>query len=144
MSRLRISNSGANRLKPSAMVCLLFQLVWPILVCNTDENALAQAPPITSSGLNTQVSGPIARGGQTQYNITGGTRSGGGQNLFHGFGNFSVGTGDIANFLNTPVNGSLPFTSNILGRVTGRNTSNIYGTIQTTGFEPGSSRRARR
>lgn len=100
--------------------------------------------PITPSGLNTRISGPIAGGGQTQYNITGGTRSGGGQNLFHGFGNFSVGAGDIANFLNTPVNGSLPFTSNILGRITGRNTSNIYGTIQTTGFEPGSSRRARR
>jgi len=68
------------------------------------------------------------------YNITGGTRPGGGPNLFHSFGNFSVGTGDIANFLNTPVNGSFPFTSNILGRVTGGNISNIFGTIQTTGF----------
>jgi len=68
------------------------------------------------------------------YDITGGTRPGGGPNLFHSFGNFSVGAGDIANFLNTPVNGSLPFTSNILGRVTGGNVSNIFGTIQTTNF----------
>ena len=86
-------------------------------------------PPITSSGLNTT----ITQSGHT-YNITGGSRPGNGPNLFHSFGNFSVGTGDIANFLNTPVNGSLPLTSNILGRVTGRNISNIFGTIQTTGF----------
>ncbi len=68
------------------------------------------------------------------YNITGGTRPGNGPNLFHSFGDFSVGPGDIGNFLNTPVNGSLPLTSNILSRVTGGNISNIYGTIQTTDF----------
>ena len=66
------------------------------------------------------------------YNITGGTRTG--TNLFHSFGNFSVGAGNTANFLNTPVNGTLPVTSNILARVTGGNISNIYGTIQTTGY----------
>jgi filamentous hemagglutinin family protein len=87
--------------------------------------------PITSSGLNTQVSGPIALpNGQTQFNITGGTRPGGGVNLFHSFGNFNVPTNNIANFLN---DSGLP-TSNILGRVTGGNISNIFGTIQTTGF----------
>ena len=86
--------------------------------------------PITPSGLNTQVSGPIAVGGQTQFNITGGTRPGGGPNLFHSFGNFNVPNNNIANFLN---NSGLP-TSNILGRVTGGNVSNIFGTIQTTGF----------
>ena len=68
------------------------------------------------------------------YNITGGTRPENGTNLFHSFGNFSVGTGDIGNFLNTPVNGVLPPTSNILGRVTNGNISNIFGTIQTTNF----------
>ena len=68
----------------------------------------------------------------TVYNITGGTRAG--TNLFHSFGNFNIGAGDTANFLNTPANGSLPFTSNILGRVTGGDISNIFGTIQTTGY----------
>jgi filamentous hemagglutinin family protein len=68
------------------------------------------------------------------YNIAGGTRPGGGPNLFHSFGNFSVGSGDIANFQNTMVNGSFPLTSNILGRVTGGNLSSIFGTIQTTNF----------
>jgi len=55
--------------------------------------------PITSSGLNTQVSGPITVGGQTQFNIIGGTRPGGGTNLYHSFGNFNVPNNNIANFL---------------------------------------------
>jgi filamentous hemagglutinin family protein len=59
--------------------------------------------------------------------------------LFHSFGDFNVPPNNIANFLNTPVNGVLPFTSNILARVTGTDGNNptlssIYGIIQTTGF----------
>jgi filamentous hemagglutinin family protein len=96
---------------------------------------LRAAGPITPSGLNTQVSDPITVGAQTQFNITGGTRPDGGLNLFHSFGEFSVPPNNIANFLNTPVDGVLPTTSNILGRVTGENISNIFGTIQTTGFD---------
>ena len=76
------------------------------------------------------MSGPIAVAGQTQFNITGGTRPGGGTNLYHSFGNFNVPNNNVANFLN---NTGLP-TTNILGRVTGGNGSNIFGTIQTTGF----------
>ncbi len=91
---------------------------------------LAQVPPITPSGLNTQISAPIVIPGGTQYNITGGTRPGAGPNLFHSFGQFGVPTTNIANFLNET---ALP-TSNILGRVTSGNASNIFGTIQTTGF----------
>jgi filamentous hemagglutinin family protein len=92
---------------------------------------LAQVPPITPSGLNTQVSGPtVLPNGRTNYDITGGTRPGGGTNLFHSFGNFNVPNNNIANFLND--SGAL--TTNILGRVTGGNISNIFGTIQTTGF----------
>src|SRR6476469_6254101 len=78
---------------------------------------------ITSSGLNTTVT----HAGNT-WNITGGTRPGNGPNLFQSFGNFSVGAGNVANFLNTTPN---IVTSNILGRVTGGNISNIFGTIQT-------------
>ncbi len=81
--------------------------------------------PITSSGLNSVVT---ASG--NSYNITGGTRPGGGANLFHSFGNFNVPNNNVANFLND----SGLATSNILGRVTGGNISNIFGTIQTTGF----------
>lgn len=94
--------------------------------------SLAQeVAPITASGLNTTVSGPITLpSGETQFDITGGTRPGGGGNLFHSFGNFDVPNNNIANFLN---NSGLA-TSNILGRVTGGNVSDIFGTIQTTGF----------
>jgi filamentous hemagglutinin family protein len=88
-------------------------------------------PPITSSGLNTQVSAPSTLpSGKVQYDITAGTRPGGGGNLFHSFGDFNVPNNNIANFLNE----SGLATSNILGRVTGGNLSSIFGTIQTTGF----------
>ena len=72
--------------------------------------------------------------GTTVTTITGGARPGNGPNLFHSFGQFDVGTGDVANFKNTQVNGAFPATSNILSRVTGGNPSQIYGTIQTTDF----------
>jgi len=105
--------------------------------------AHAQAP-ITPSGLNTQVSQPATLpSGQTQYDITGGTRPGGanGTNLFHSFGNFNVPTNNIANFLNAgsvdlaghSLATGLP-TSNILGSVTGVDPSIIFGTIQTNGI----------
>ena len=64
------------------------------------------------------------------HDVTGGTRPGDGPNLFHSFGQFDVGTGDFANFLNET---NLP-TDNILSRVTGGDASQIFGTIQTTGF----------
>ncbi len=86
---------------------------------------------LTASGLGTRISEPVVLpSGKTNYDITGGTRPGNGPNLFHSFGEFSLATNHIANFLNET---ALP-TSNILSRVTGGNPSNIWGTIQTTGF----------
>ena len=75
-----------------------------------------------------------------QYDITGGTRPGGGENLFHSFGDFNVPSNNIANFLNAgsvdmagnPLAAGLP-TTNILGRVTGVDPSIIFGMIQTNG-----------
>lgn len=103
-----------------------------LVCCSFSEVGEAQsASPITASGLNTQVSVPVdLPGGAVQHNITGGTRPGGGGNLFHSFGEFGVPTNNIANFLN---DSALP-TTNILSRVTGGNPSNILGTIQTEGF----------
>jgi filamentous hemagglutinin family protein len=94
------------------------------------SNASGQTSPITSSGLNTHVSAPSILGGKVQYDITGGTRPGNGPNLFHSFGDFGVPNNNIANFLND----TGLATSNILSRVTGGNPSNIFGTVQTTGF----------
>jgi len=104
-------------------------LISSLIICCLSITKAARAQvtsPITSSGLNTT----ITQNGNT-YDITGGTRPGNGLNLFHSFGDFGVPANNIANFLNeTPA----VATSNILGRITGGNISNIFGTIQTTGF----------
>jgi len=110
-------------------------LIYILVICIThlasiSPDAPAQTAPITFSGLNTQISGPTQVDSQTQYNITGGTRPGEGANLFHSFGNFNVPSNNVANFLN---DSGLP-TENILGRVTSMNTSNIFGSINTTDF----------
>ena len=111
--------------------CTVFVLLlWAVSLGPYWDSAGAQAPPITPSGLNTQVSGPIAAGEKTQFNITGGTRPGDGTNLFHSFDQFGVPHNSIANFQN---DAGIP-TANILGRITGGNISNIYGSIQTTNF----------
>src|SRR5215813_8602429 len=114
------------------------------LVLAFNPNSLVQAAaPITPSGLNTQVNlSQASPPGKVQYDITGGTRPGGGVNLYHSFGNFNVPTNNIANFLNSgsidPANpnvilpSGLP-TSNILGRINGGNPSSIFGMIQTNG-----------
>ena len=65
-----------------------------------------------------------------QYDISGGTRPGGGANLFHSFGDFNVPLNTVANFFN---DSGRP-TQNIVGRVTGGDISHIYGSIQTSGF----------
>src|SRR5262245_47924938 len=112
---------------------LYFILAFSLVLAFPYPTSLVQAasPPITSSGLNTQISPPAnLPSGKVQYDITGGTRPGGGLNLYHSFGDFNVPTNNIANFLND----SGLVTSNILGRVTGGNISDIFGTIQTTGF----------
>ncbi|MEP7153798.1 MAG: hypothetical protein ABI856_19000, partial [Nitrospira sp.] len=64
------------------------------------SNAHAQstnivATPPGAGGLGTSLN----TSGNTT-NITGGTRPGGGPNLFHSFNQFSVGTGDVAAFVN--------------------------------------------
>ena len=117
----------AEHLRLIHLLTFCFSLVL-LFACLT---SLAQTPPITPSGLNTRVSPPsTVPSGKVQYDITGGTRPGGGVNLFHSFGDFGVPNNNIANFLND----SGLATSNILSRVTGGNISNIFGAIQTTGF----------
>ena len=123
-------------------VALLFlgAITVSILLAAPLTTTYAQVVPITPSGLNTHVNlsatPPV---GKVQYDITGGSRPGGGPNLFHSFGEFNVPTNNIANFQNTLVNGAFPHTDNILARVTGSSGNNptlssIYGTIQTTDF----------
>jgi hypothetical protein len=80
-------------------ICLLF--VFSVLLFGYRTIPVQAASPITSSGLNTQVSPPSTLpSGKVQYDITGGARPGGGTNLFHSFGDFNVPHNNIANFLN--------------------------------------------
>ena len=116
---------------PLLVVVLLLLSLVPFSSLNLRSADAAVTTSITQTTGTGNLGTTITQAGY-QYNITGGTRAG--TNLFHSFGNFSVGSGDIANFQNTLVNGSYPLTSNILGRVTGGNISNIFGTIQTTNF----------
>jgi filamentous hemagglutinin family protein len=111
------------------LICILVVCITHLT--NISPEVSAQTAPITSSGLNTQISAPIQVDGQTQYNITGGTRPEGGANLFHSFGEFGVPNNNIANFRN-----DFPGlqTFNILGRVTGGSESHILGTIRTSEF----------
>src|SRR5215813_446373 len=114
-----------------ARVILCLLLGCSLVLAFNQTSVVQAAAPITPSGLNTQVNlSQTPPAGKTQFDITGGTRPGGGANLFHSFGQFNVPNNNIANFLND----SGLATSNILGRVTGGNISNIFGTIQTTGF----------
>ncbi|MEO7862409.1 MAG: filamentous hemagglutinin N-terminal domain-containing protein, partial [Nitrospirales bacterium] len=84
----------------------------------------AQTTNITSSGLGTDIRPPVA--GTTS--IVGGTTAG--TNLFHSFGNFSIGVHETARFAanNGQVNNSI---DNIISRVTGTNPSSLFGTLDT-------------
>jgi filamentous hemagglutinin family protein len=98
----------------------LFQISLSTLGCLylTSDVSFAQ---VTSDGtVNTQVNqnGNVAE-------ITGGETRG--NNLFHSFRDFSVGTGDTASFLNSND------IANIFSRVTGGNISNIDGLISANG-----------
>ncbi|MEH2180710.1 CHAT domain-containing protein [Nostoc sp.] len=85
---------------------------------------LAQAQQIVpaTDGTNT-----IVTPNGNRLDITGGTTSKDGANLFHSFQQFGISPEQIANFQASPA------LQNILGRVTGGNASVINGLIQVTG-----------
>ncbi len=93
----------------------------PLIAAINGMPAQAQITP-AADGTETQVT-PIG----DQINITGGTLSGDGTNLFHNFSQFGLDSEQIANFI------SQPSIQNILGRVNGGYPSIINGLIQVTG-----------
>ncbi len=86
------------------------------------SNGLAQSITAAPDGTNT-----IVTPDGNRFNISGGSLSGDGTNLFQSFEQFGLSQGEIANFLSNPQ------IQNILGRVVGGNPSIINGLIQVTG-----------
>jgi filamentous hemagglutinin family protein len=84
----------------------------------------AQAQSITPANDDT---GTIVNTQNNNIDISGGSLSGDGANLFHSFSQFGLDANQTANFL------SQPSIQNILGRVTGSNASLINGLITVTG-----------
>ncbi|MEG5066327.1 filamentous hemagglutinin N-terminal domain-containing protein, partial [Microcoleus sp. B3-A4] len=87
-----------------------------------------------AGSANAQPIAPAADGTNTvvtpngnRYDISGGSFSGDGGNLFHSFTQFGLSEAQTANFLTNPN------IQNILGRITGGNPSLINGLIQVTG-----------
>jgi filamentous hemagglutinin family protein len=112
---------------------MIHRVAWVMLIAGVlvqPTVSRAQVTPSPTNSLTTAVGIAPSPLGGTQYNITDGTRPGGGPNLFHSFGGFSIGSNDIANFSNTRGPGIV----NVLGRVTGGR-SNISGLIQTSNFD---------
>ncbi|MGK7895936.1 MAG: filamentous hemagglutinin N-terminal domain-containing protein, partial [Xenococcus sp. (in: cyanobacteria)] len=108
-----------------ALISLFSSL--PLAICGFLIPLTAQAQEVTT---NITPDETLPNPTQVNHNdntieITGGTRTENGNNLFHSFGNFSVGTGDIASFQN------VSDIANILSRVTGGNISEIDGIIRT-------------
>ncbi len=87
--------------------------------------ANAQAITPANDGTNT-----IVTPAGNRLDITGGTQSSNGANLFHSFEQFGLTQGQIANFIANPQ------LQNILGRVVGNTPSIIDGLIQVSGGAP--------
>jgi filamentous hemagglutinin family protein len=85
---------------------------------------LLTAEPIVPAADGT---GTLITPDGNRFDITGGTTSADGANLFHSFTQFGLEANKIANFLSNPA------TVNILGRVTGGDASVIEGLLQVTG-----------
>ncbi|MEW6498144.1 MAG: filamentous hemagglutinin N-terminal domain-containing protein, partial [Cyanobacteriota bacterium] len=95
-----------------------------IAALHTIGSGQAQTQPITAES-SPNGTGTVVTPNGNQFDITGGTRSGG--NLFHSFQQFNLDQNQIANFL------SDPSIQNILGRVMGGNPSIINGLIKVSG-----------
>ncbi|MFM9265658.1 CHAT domain-containing protein [Tychonema sp. BBK16] len=96
-----------------------------VIVAIDPQSQIAVAQSIVPAPDNTGTA--VTPGSTGRYDITGGSRSQDGANLFHSFTQFGLNSGEIANFR------SNPDIKNILGRVVGGDASLINGLIQVSG-----------
>ena len=123
--------------------CVLLRLISHTFFCmGLLLSSFALSSPTQAATAITETTGVGDLGTQilppsgNVYGITGGKPVG--NNLYHSFAQFNVGTGDVAQFQT-----STPFPnttlSNILARVTGGNPSSIFGTIDSVTYYPGAN-----
>jgi len=108
----------------------LFVFIVSVLLLNTNPHAdeVSKISAGNTGGVDTKLNPiPIPMSTGTDFQISGGLQNG--SNLFHTFGDFSIGSNDHATFTSAP-NPSITV-QNILARVTGNNESRIYGTISS-------------
>ncbi len=111
--------------RPAGLPLLVYGfLAFLVILGSTGSIAYGQATNIVATPPGPGGLGTTLNTSGNTTNITGGTRPGGGPNLFHSFNQFSVGAGDVAAFVNP---GGV---SNVIGRVIGGSPSNINGTVQ--------------
>ncbi|MFG6099933.1 filamentous hemagglutinin N-terminal domain-containing protein [Leptothoe sp. ISB3NOV94-8A] len=102
-------------------LCLTFALTLGSLLFTT-QRGFSQSITGADDGVGTTV---LSDG--NQFDISGGSLSGDGANLFHSFENFGLSTEQVANFMADPA------LQNILGRVIGGDPSIVDGTVQVSG-----------
>ncbi|MEH2065886.1 MAG: CHAT domain-containing protein [Nostoc sp.] len=107
-------------LLPTVAASLL--AIVPLVIAMSAELAQGQTIVPAADGTHT-----IVTPNGNRLDITGGTTSRDGANLFHSFQQFGISPEQIANFQASPA------LQNVLGRITGGNPSIINGLIQVTG-----------
>jgi filamentous hemagglutinin family protein len=113
-------------LSPNLLVFKDHRIGWVILAIYP-QSQIAAAQNIVPSPDGTGTTIAPSQGSQTRYDITGGTTSRNGANLFHSFTRFGLNSGETANFISNPA------IQNILGRVVGGDASLINGLIKVSG-----------
>ncbi|MEM9089738.1 MAG: filamentous hemagglutinin N-terminal domain-containing protein, partial [Cyanobacteria bacterium P01_F01_bin.53] len=91
----------------------------------------ANADPATAQAITPSLDGTGTTVTQTgtQFDIEGGSLSANGDNLFHSFQDFQLGSGERATFLTTP------FTQSVFARVRGGSPSLLDGELQLLGSD---------
>ncbi len=96
---------------------------------NSSQTGLTSDSPLLAQSITPAAdgTGTVVAPNGNQYQITGGSSSSDGANLFHSFDRFGLESSESANFI------APPETMNVLGRITGGDASVINGLLQLTG-----------